>query len=84
MSIDLPEPEGYTAWLAQLKAQISERRQRAALAVNAELIGLYAGIGRDILDRQQRLGWGAKVIDRLAKDLKAAFPDIRGFFQPQS
>ena len=24
-------------------------------------------------------GWGAKVIDRLAADLKAAFPDSRGF-----
>jgi len=72
-------PEGYADWLVQLKTEIVQRRQRAALAVNAELIGLYARIGRDILDRQQRLGWGAKVIDRLARDLKAAFPDIRGF-----
>ena len=72
-------PEGYADWLVGLKAEIAHRRQRAALAVNAELIGLYARIGRDILDRQQRLGWGAKVIDRLARDLKAAFPDMRGF-----
>jgi predicted nuclease of restriction endonuclease-like (RecB) superfamily len=74
-----PPPEGYADWLAQLKAEISQRRLRAALAVNAELVGLYARIGRDILDRQQRLGWGAKVIDRLARDLKAAFPDMRGW-----
>lgn len=80
MSPGLPAPlEGYADWLAQLKAEISQRRQRAALAVNAELISLYARIGRDILDRQKQLGWGAKVIDRLARDLKAAFPDIRGF-----
>ncbi|MCU0754564.1 MAG: PDDEXK nuclease domain-containing protein [Xanthomonadales bacterium] len=72
-------PNSYADWLAQLKAEITQRRQRAALAVNAELVGLYARIGRDILDRQQLLGWGAKVIDRLARDLKAAFPDIRGF-----
>lgn len=72
-------PEGYADWLAQLKSEIAHRRQRAALAVNAELIGLYARIGHDILDRQQRLGWGAKVIDRLSRDLKAAFPDMRGF-----
>jgi predicted nuclease of restriction endonuclease-like (RecB) superfamily len=75
----LTPPEGYADWLVGLKAEIAHRRQRAALAVNAELIGLYARIGRDILDRQQRLGWGAKVIDRLARDLKAAFPDMRGF-----
>lgn len=72
-------PEGYGDWLAQLKVEIGQRRQRAALAVNAELVGLYARIGQDILDRQRRLGWGAKVIERLARDLKAAFPDMRGF-----
>jgi len=72
-------PEGYADWLAELKTEIFQRRQRAALAVNAELIGLYARIGHDILERQQQLGWGAKVIDRLARDLKAHFPDMRGF-----
>lgn len=40
---------------------------------------LYWQIGRDILERQQRRGWGAKVIDQLARDLKDAFPDMRGF-----
>lgn len=80
MNPTLPTPpEGYADWLVSLKAEITQRRQRAALAVNAELIGLYARIGRDILDRQQRLGWGAKVIERLSRDLKAAFPDMRGF-----
>jgi len=72
-------PEGYADWLAQLKTEIGQRRQRAALAVNVELIGLYARIGQDILERQQRLGWGSKVIERLARDLKAAFPEMRGF-----
>jgi predicted nuclease of restriction endonuclease-like (RecB) superfamily len=47
--------------------------------VNRELVTLYWQIGREILDRQQRQGWGAGVVDRLARDLKAAFPDMRGF-----
>lgn len=72
-------PEGYADWLAQLKGQIAQARQRAALAVNAELVQLYGRIGRDILQRQQTQGWGAKVIDRLAHDLKDSFPDMRGF-----
>jgi predicted nuclease of restriction endonuclease-like (RecB) superfamily len=72
-------PEGYADWLAQLKGQIAQARQRAALAANAELVQLYGSIGRDILQRQQTQGWGAKVIDRLARDLKDAFPDMRGF-----
>ncbi len=52
---------------------------RAAVAVNRELVLLYWQIGRDILRRQQEEGWGAKVIDRLAADLHAAFPNMRGF-----
>ena len=72
-------PEGYTDWLAQLKTDIARAQQRAALAVNAELVQLYGRIGRDILARRDAQGWGAKVIDRLANDLKAAFPEMRGF-----
>ena len=75
----LTAPEGYADWLTQLKGQIAQARQRAALAVNAELVQLYARIGRDILQRQQSQGWGAKVVDRLARDLKDAFPDMRGW-----
>src|ERR1700721_387390 len=72
-------PDGYPAWLADLKTRIRAARLRASLAVNSELIGLYWRIGRDILERQTAHGWGAKVVDRLATDLKAEFPDARGF-----
>ncbi|MCX7099025.1 MAG: PDDEXK nuclease domain-containing protein [Methylococcales bacterium] len=72
-------PTGYVDWLAQLKSQITQARQRAAFAVNAELINLYRQIGGEIVSRQAEQGWGSKVIDRLAYDLKDAFPDMRGF-----
>ena len=72
-------PEGYTDWLTQLKVDIAQSRQRAALAVNAELVQLYHRIGAEIRQRQQVNAWGAKVIERLARDLSDAFPDIRGF-----
>lgn len=72
-------PEGYTTWLADLKNRIHGAQQRATLAVNRELVLLYWQIGRDILDRQAEQGWGTKVIDRLARDLRAAFPDMKGF-----
>ena len=39
----------------------------------------YWDIGRMILDRQQREGWGARVIDRLAVDLRESYPDMKGF-----
>lgn len=72
-------PAGYVNWLAELKNRIQTAQQRATLAVNRELILLYWQIGRDILARQAEEGWGAKVIDRLAHDLRNAFPEMKGF-----
>ncbi len=72
-------PEGYADWLAEIKTRIHTAQQRAALAVNRELVMLYWQIGREILARQAEQGWGAKVIDRLAHDLHTAFPDMKGF-----
>jgi predicted nuclease of restriction endonuclease-like (RecB) superfamily len=72
-------PKGYGKWLTELKTRIHTARQRASLAVNQELIMLYWRIGRDILARQAEQGWGARVIDRLSHDLRAAFPEMKGF-----
>lgn len=72
-------PDDYADWLKHLKSDIARAQQRAALAVNSELVQLYWRIGRDILLRQEMQGWGAKVIDRLARDLKDSFPDMRGW-----
>jgi len=71
--------EDYASWLTSLKSHISSARKQATLAVNQELVRLYHHIGTEILERQTRQGWGAKVIDRLAADLRAAFPEMRGF-----
>jgi predicted nuclease of restriction endonuclease-like (RecB) superfamily len=70
---------GYNSFLQDLKLRIRAARTRAALAANRELVLLYWQIGRDILERQEREGWGAKIIDRLARDLRTEFPDMKGF-----
>ena len=72
-------PTEYRAWLKGLKGEIHQARHRAALAVNSEMIALYWKIGQQIIDRQERHGWGARVVDRLAADLRSEFPDIKGF-----
>lgn len=79
MSPDLALPNAYAALLSDLKAQIRTAQTRAALSVNRELVLLYWHIGRVILSRQQAEGWGAKVIDQLSRDLKAEFPEMKGF-----
>ena len=71
-------PKGYDELLGQIKERIRSAQLRAALAVNREMVLLYWQIGRDILTRQEQEGWGTKVIDRLAADLRRAFPDMTG------
>lgn len=71
--------EGYDDFLRSLKERIRNAQVKAALSVNREMILLYWQIGCEIVTRQQQQGWGAKVIDQLASDLRKAFPDIKGF-----
>ncbi len=72
-------PRDYTRVLAELKRRIARERLRVVLSANAGMVLLYWDIGRTILTRQGREGWGARVIDRLAADLRRAFPDMHGF-----
>ena len=77
-TVPVPNSDGYISLLAELKERIRAARLRAAVAVNQEVILLYWSIGRDILSRQSVEGWGARVIDRLAGDLRRDFPEMTG------
>ena len=72
-------PKEYAKWLAELKTNIAKTRLKVVLASNSAMILLYWDIGKRILDKQVREGWGAKIIDRLAFDLRKSFPDMKGF-----
>ena len=72
-------PPDYAPLLSEIKARVQAARIKAGLAANRELLKLYWDIGRLILDRQQKEGWGAKVIDRLSADLQNEFPGQQGF-----
>ncbi len=79
MSTDLFQNyEGHGDLLTELKDRIRSAQVKAALAVNRELVLLYWSIGRDILERQQLQGWGAKVLQQLSKDLRRSFPSMKG------
>ncbi|HET7564315.1 MAG TPA: PDDEXK nuclease domain-containing protein [Gemmatimonadaceae bacterium] len=72
-------PAGYAAVLAHLKERIRAAQLKASVAVNRELIVLYWDIGREIVERQERDGWGSAVIERLSVDLQREFPGQTGF-----
>lgn len=69
----------FAVLLAEVKGRIRTAQTRAVLSVNAELVRLYWDIGRIIDGRQQREGWGAAVIPRLAMGLKNELPELKGF-----
>ena len=69
----------YQSFIEDIKTRIVSSRYQAARAVNKELILLYHHIGTQILEKQKTQGWGSKVIEHLSKDLKSAFPEMKGF-----
>jgi len=78
MTNAISRPE-YLTFLAAMKERILQARASAGRAVNRELILLYWDIGRSIVEKQKEAGWGDSVVERLAADLRAEFPDMRGF-----
>lgn len=72
-------PEWYPDLLESVSDRVTAGTQRAVAAINRELVTTYWVIGKDILERQTLEGWGSRVIDRLAVDLKQRFPGMRGF-----
>ncbi|WP_461164611.1 PDDEXK nuclease domain-containing protein [Arthrobacter sp. R4-81] len=75
---DLALPAGYTDLLGELKNRVRAARTAALRTVNTQLIELYWSIGRTILERQEVESWGSGVIGRLADDLRAEFPEMKG------
>jgi predicted nuclease of restriction endonuclease-like (RecB) superfamily len=71
-------PGDYARVLDDIKQRIRQERLRVVLAANTAMLLLYWDLGRIILERQQRAGWGARIIDRLSQDLRKAYPEMKG------
>ncbi len=69
----------YYEWIEKIKSKVHSTRSRIALSANSELLLLYWEIGKEIVEKQKKSGWGSKIIEKLAVDLKHEFPDIKGF-----
>lgn len=70
---------GYSEFLNELKEKIRNAQLKAAIAASKELIKLYWELGKNIIEKQEKEGWGSKVLERVAKDLQNEFPGIEGF-----
>ena len=73
------QPIAYSQFLVEIKDRIHKSRYEAAKSVNQEIIWLYWDIGHSITEKQQTLGWGKSVVERLSEDLQKEFPGMSGF-----
>ena len=69
----------YPPFLAEVLAKVKAARLQAAQSLNREFIALYWELGRLLSNRQERSGWGDRVVERLARDLAHEFPEMKGF-----
>ncbi|MFH0763594.1 MAG: PDDEXK nuclease domain-containing protein [Candidatus Omnitrophota bacterium] len=69
----------YKDLLREVKERIHKAQYEALKAVNKELIALYWDIGKMVVDRQEKHGWGKSIVENLAMDLQMEFPGIKGF-----
>lgn len=71
--------KNYSTVLNSLKTAIKQARLKSVLTVNTQLLQLYWQIGNTIHKQERAKGWGTKIVEILANDLSAAFPDMKGF-----
>ena len=76
---DITQHTDYRQALATIKQRIQTSRTRAVLAVNAELLGLYWDIGRQLDAWQRERAWGSAVVEQMAQDLQVSYPGMKGF-----
>lgn len=71
--------KNYLLTLEDIKQKIKTAQVKAHLSVNKEMLILYWQIGKAIVEKQEKEGWGAKITRKLSEDLGKTFPNMRGF-----
>ncbi len=69
----------YKDWLAELKRKVRNAQIKAALNVNVELLTFYWELGADLVEKQANTKWGDGFLFQLSQDLRAEFPEMKGF-----
>lgn len=79
MSKEVTTEMTYKQLFASIKQQVKSAQTKAALAVNSSLIQLYWNMGKMIADNQALFDGRTNYVEQLAKDLRAEFPEMKGF-----
>ncbi len=69
----------YLAFIKDVKQRIQSAQIKAAVKVNQELLLLYWDVGEHIIARQAEANWGDGFLEQMSRDLRAEFPEMKGF-----
>lgn len=69
----------YVAWIQEIKSRYQRIRSRIALQSNYGALEFNWLLGRDLVEKKAEQRWGAGVVEQISLDLRAAFPDVKGF-----
>lgn len=69
----------YVKWLSEVKNRYLRAQAKASVKVNSELLGFYWSLGCDIVSHNIENTYGKGIMKELSYDMKAMFPDEKGF-----
>lgn len=69
----------FTTFVKEIKSKIYSAKSKAILSANRLMIELYLEIGREIVEKQDTLGWGKSVVEVMSKELKSEFGEKSGY-----
>ena len=69
----------YVEWLSDLKRRYKQSQLRTAVKANSEVLEYYWNLGRDIVAKEAESKWGSGFFNQLSLDMRAMFPDEKGF-----
>ncbi len=78
-NINIINNNEYKEWIVDIKSRLQATQIKASIAVNNELLGFYWELGSGIVEKQKTAKWGSGFLTQLSSDLKAEFPDLKGF-----
>ena len=69
----------YNNFIKELKQKIYSTKSKPILTANRLMIELYFEIGKEIVIKQETLGWGKSVVEQMSKDLVTEFGEKSGY-----
>jgi predicted nuclease of restriction endonuclease-like (RecB) superfamily len=77
--MDIIKNRDFQNFIKDIKQKIYSAKSKAILSANRLMIELYFDIGKEIVSRQEKYGWGKSVVEQMSKELKEEFGAKSGY-----